>query len=64
MGKIGDIKEVSISELRGAKVSQMSLPLSALKELKMKNLIGVAKASFVIKEEHSNKITNLCIKLP
>lgn len=32
--------------------------------MKMKNLIGVGKASIVLKEEHSNSISNLIIKVP
>ena len=64
MGKIGDIKEVAITELRGAKSTQMGIPISALQELKIKNLVGVGRTSLVIKEEYSSKINGLTIKIP
>jgi hypothetical protein len=48
---IGQIDKVRITELRSAKSNSTSIPISALNQLSIPNVIGVGRVSLGVKED-------------
>lgn len=62
--EIGSIPSLKLSAIRGAKAHSLSIPLTSINSLKVKNLIAVARSHIGIKEDHSDCINKIKILIP
>ena len=60
---LGSIQSVTITELKNAKASHYASPLTALNTLKLPNIVGVAKLSLPIGEDHADSIKAIAFNI-